>query len=86
MWITRVIWHIPRRLAQLLIRLYQRTLSPDHSWLRAKYPHGYCKFTPSCSQYGYEAYGKYGFVRGSVKTAWRIVRCNPWSAGGVDLP
>jgi putative membrane protein insertion efficiency factor len=43
-----------------------------------------CKFHPSCSQYASEALRKYGPVRGSLKAAWRIVRCNPWSQGGVD--
>jgi putative membrane protein insertion efficiency factor len=43
-----------------------------------------CKFHPSCSQYASDALRKYGPVRGSLKAAWRIVRCNPWSQGGVD--
>ena len=43
-----------------------------------------CKFHPSCSHYASDALRKYGLVRGSLKAAWRIVRCNPWSQGGVD--
>jgi uncharacterized protein len=43
-----------------------------------------CKYHPSCSQYASDALRKYGPVRGSLKAAWRIVRCNPWSHGGVD--
>jgi uncharacterized protein len=43
-----------------------------------------CKFHPSCSQYAGDALRKYGLVRGSLKAAWRILRCNPWSHGGVD--
>jgi uncharacterized protein len=43
-----------------------------------------CKFHPSCSQYASDALRKYGPVRGSLKAAWRVVRCNPWSRGGVD--
>ena len=43
-----------------------------------------CKYHPSCSQYAADALRKYGPVRGSVKAAWRVVRCNPWSRGGVD--
>ena len=43
-----------------------------------------CKFHPSCSEYASDALRKYGLVRGSLKAAWRIVRCNPWSQGGVD--
>jgi uncharacterized protein len=43
-----------------------------------------CKFHPSCSQYASDALHKHGPVRGSLKAAWRIARCNPWSRGGVD--
>ena len=43
-----------------------------------------CKFHPSCSHYAADALRKHGLVRGSLKAAWRIVRCNPWSRGGVD--
>ena len=43
-----------------------------------------CKYHPSCSQYASDALRKYGPVRGSLKAAWRLARCNPWSHGGVD--
>ena len=43
-----------------------------------------CKYHPSCSQYAIDALRKYGFVRGSLKALWRLLRCNPWSYGGVD--
>ena len=43
-----------------------------------------CKYHPSCSQYALEALGRYGLIRGSVLAGWRILRCNPWSDGGVD--
>jgi hypothetical protein len=43
-----------------------------------------CKYHPSCSGYALEALRQYGLVRGSVLTAWRLLRCNPWSRGGVD--
>jgi putative membrane protein insertion efficiency factor len=43
-----------------------------------------CRFHPSCSRYAADALRKYGPVRGSLKAAWRIARCNPWSHGGVD--
>ena len=44
-----------------------------------------CKYHPSCSQYAGDALRKYGPVRGTLKAAWRIARCNPWSRGGVDF-
>ena len=43
-----------------------------------------CKYYPSCSHYGLEAVRRHGAVRGSVMAAWRVLRCNPWSNGGVD--
>jgi putative membrane protein insertion efficiency factor len=45
---------------------------------------GRCKYHPSCSQYAIDALRRYGFVRGSILAGWRLVRCNPWSHGGVD--
>jgi putative membrane protein insertion efficiency factor len=45
---------------------------------------GSCKYHPSCSQYAIDALRRYGLVRGSVLAGWRLLRCNPWSHGGVD--
>ena len=47
-------------------------------------PAGTCKFHPSCSQYALDAYRELGFVRGTILAGWRLLRCNPWSHGGVD--
>jgi hypothetical protein len=47
-------------------------------------PAGTCKYHPSCSQYAIDALRKHGLVRGSLKAVWRLLRCNPWSHGGVD--
>lgn len=68
----------------LLIRLYQRTLSPDHGWLRVFYPNGCCIYQPTCSQYTYEAIEKYGIVKGMWMGSGRILRCNPRRAPGLD--
>jgi putative membrane protein insertion efficiency factor len=43
-----------------------------------------CKYHPSCSQYASDALRKHGPINGSLKAAWRLLRCNPWSRGGVD--
>ena len=43
-----------------------------------------CKYHPSCSQYAIDALRRYGLLRGSVLAAWRLLRCHPWSRGGVD--
>ena len=47
-------------------------------------PRGTCKYHPSCSQYAIDALREYGVFRGAVLAAWRLLRCNPWSHGGVD--
>ncbi len=47
----------------------------------------FCRFRPTCSEYGREAVRKYGFVVGGWKTVKRVARCGPWTkAGTVDLP
>lgn len=67
-----------------LIRAYQKTLSPDHSWLAFRYPYGYCRYHPTCSQYGYEAVARHGAARGSWLSLKRVLRCHPWAQGGID--
>jgi len=47
-------------------------------------PAGRCKYYPSCSQYAIDALRKHGLLKGSVLAGWRLLRCNPWSHGGVD--
>jgi putative membrane protein insertion efficiency factor len=59
------------------VRLYQRAISPA---LPSR-----CKYHPSCSQYAVEAVRRYGVLRGIVLAGWRLLRCNPWSHGGVDF-
>lgn len=73
-----------RKILLLLIKAYQKSLSPDHGLFRVFFPHGYCKYHPSCSQYSYQAIEKYGIFKGGTKALWRILRCNPWSKGGND--
>jgi putative membrane protein insertion efficiency factor len=43
-----------------------------------------CRYYPSCSSYGVQAVRELGIFKGTIVAAWRVVRCNPWSAGGVD--
>ena len=73
-----------RQVFLLAIRFYQKTLSLDHGLLRVLYPRGFCRFNPSCSQYGYDAIEKYGVLKGSYMAIGRILRCQPWSKGGND--
>lgn len=74
----------PRFFLIKLIHIYQKTLSFDHGYLKIFYPHGFCRFYPTCSEYGVEAIQKYGIIKGGFKTAWRVIRCNPWNKGGND--
>lgn len=78
------IFFLPRNFAIFLIRIYQKTISPDHGFLKNFFPHGFCRFTPTCSQYGIEAFKKYGVIVGGIKAFWRILRCNPFNKGGHD--
>jgi len=76
--------YLPRRLVVYAIRFYQKTISFDHSPLKALYPYGFCRFTPTCSEYGAQAIEKYGVIKGGALACWRILRCNPWNKGGSD--
>jgi len=58
------------------IRVYQRVISP-------MFPRR-CKYHPTCSQYAVDAIREWGVARGVVLAGWRLLRCNPWSHGGVD--
>lgn len=73
-----------RRVTLIFIRFYQRTLSPDHGLLSYRYPHGFCKFTPTCSQYTYLAIEHFGVFKGGARGLQRFLRCNPFSHGGYD--
>ena len=72
----RFAWRAPRFAVIGLIEIYRWTVSPLVG--------NRCKYHPSCSQYALDALREYGFLKGSVLAAWRLLRCNPWSHGGVD--
>ncbi len=70
---------VVRRAAVAPIRLYQLLVSPF-------LPANTCKFHPSCSEYAALAVRKHGVAKGFGLAAWRLLRCHPWSHGGVDYP
>ncbi len=59
-----------------VIRSYQKAISP-------LLPPA-CRFHPTCSQYAIDALRGRGLLLGALLTLWRVVRCNPWSAGGHE--
>lgn len=68
-----------------LIRFYQKT-----KWFHGAFARQFfltdrvCRFTPTCSEYTYQAVEKYGAFKGLWLGLKRIVRCHPWSKGGYD--
>lgn len=65
-----------KKIIELIIKAYQKYLSP------MKKP--CCRYYPSCSQYAYEAVERHGAVKGCILAIWRVLRCNPYSGGGID--
>jgi uncharacterized protein len=68
--------HALRELFLLPLHAYRAIISPNLG------PR--CKYYPSCSAYGIQAVRELGVIRGSIVAAWRVMRCNPFSHGGVD--
>ncbi len=62
--------------AGLLIRFYQKVISPGLP--------SSCRYTPTCSQYAYEAYQKHSFLRATYLATKRILSCHPWGGSGYD--
>ena len=66
----------PRAFLVALVQGYRLLLRP---WVG-----NVCRYDPSCSQYALDALNRHGALGGSSLAAWRVLRCNPWSPGGVD--
>ena len=67
-----------KRLFLLLIRFYQKCISP--------YTPPSCRFTPTCSAYAYTAIQKYGALKGGSLALRRLLRCNPFYKGDYFDP
>ncbi|MGX1573385.1 membrane protein insertion efficiency factor YidD [Cellulosimicrobium funkei] len=78
--VVRLVVDLLRRVPALtligMIRAYQSVISPMTGPT--------CKYYPSCSQYALTAVRRHGALRGTGLALWRLLRCNPWSLGGVD--
>ncbi len=74
----------PRFIAVKILKIYQKTLSFDHGVFKFLYPNGFCRFSPTCSDYAIQAIEKYGLVKGGIAAVWRVLRCNPFNKGGFD--
>ena len=72
----RTVRGLPKRMLLGLIRFYRAAISPH-------FP-ACCRYTPTCSQYALEAIQKYGALKGGILALRRILRCNPFHAGGYD--
>jgi len=59
-----------------ILRFYKKFISPA-------LPES-CRFYPTCSEYAVTAVKKYGVLKGSIKSIYRIIRCNPFNKGGYD--
>ena len=59
------------------VHFYRRQISPNKGG-------PCCRYVPTCSQYAVTAIERYGALKGGRLTAWRLLRCNPWSKGGYD--
>lgn len=76
--------NIPKNGFLILIKIYQKTLSFDHGWLKIFKPYGACKFYPTCSAYTYLAVKKFGLAKGGLAGLKRLKKCHPWSNGGYE--
>lgn len=74
--LLKKIMYIPRKIGVLLIEFYQKYISKSFGKR--------CIYYPTCSEYTKQAILKYGLILGSIIGAFRILRCNPFSKGGID--
>lgn len=74
-----ILWSLflfPRNLTVSFILGWRAIISPLYG--------NVCRYHPSCSAYGLGSVQQFGVLRGGALTLWRILRCNPWSRGGID--
>ena len=79
-----IIPEILKKIVLLMIRIYQKLFSFDHSFWAKPEIIRICVFHPSCSEYTYQAIERFGIIKGILLGLYRIIRCNPLSKGGID--
>lgn len=72
----KFILKVPRKVEVKLIEIYQKYISPGLGH--------HCKFYPTCSEYTKQAVDKYGIIKGNILGLIRVIKCNPFSQGGID--
>lgn len=65
-----------KKVMVFLIDFYQKIISPN-------LPKS-CRFYPTCSEYAKQTINKYGVIKGTIKSAKRLLKCHPWHEGGYD--
>lgn len=76
--LVQVVGLLPRNACVAVLRAYRAVVSPLYGDV--------CRYHPSCSRYALESIQRHGVLAGVALGSWRILRCNPWSKGGVDDP
>lgn len=61
-----------------LIKIYQKTISPDHGYFPVLWVLGQCRHEPTCSQYTYQSIEKYGILKGIWLGLKQLFNCHPW--------
>ena len=74
--VLRFVWLLPRNALIAVLRIYRASVSPLYGDV--------CRYYPSCSAYALGSVQEHGAVRGSASSVWRVLRCNPWTEGGID--
>jgi hypothetical protein len=68
--------NLPKLVVLQLLRGYKWAVSP-------LFPPS-CRYVPTCSEFAMEAVERFGVLRGGLMSAWRLLRCHPFTHGGYD--
>ncbi len=82
--LIKFIVEIPKNIGLILIRIYQKLFSFDHSFWSKYVDYRVCIYHPSCSEYTYQSIKKFGLIKGSIMGFFRILRCNSANIPGDD--